>query len=182
MEKTQQKIQHLLNNQIRANKILLLDTEGEKIGEFAFKDAMEKAFEQELDLVQVGSSPDVAICKLLKYDSWIYHEKKRKDKQEFKNRSQELKSMNFRPVIGENDFQIKIKKIVDFLQENHKVKIIIKLKNREFTMKAVNDVIVEKIVTALKDYGSVDTKINWSPKEINFMLKPEKKPTLKMKM
>ena len=177
-----EKPQHLLNNQIRANKIMLLDAEGEKLGEVSYQDAMKKAYDESLDLVQVGMNKDVAICKILNYSAWLYHEKKRKDKQDFESRSQDLKSMNFRPGIGDNDFMVKMKKITGFLEENHRVKIIIKLKNREFTMKAVNDALVQKITDSLKDNAGLDSKISWSPKEINFMIKPEKKVAPKVKM
>jgi len=175
-----EKPQHLLNNNIRANRILLLSDEGQK--ELSYQDAIKQAYDQSLDLVQFGFNNGVATCKILKYDSWLYHEKKKKDKLEFKNRSQELKSMGFRPGIGENDFQIKMKKIGEFLEENHRVKIIIKLKNREFTMKEFNDALVNKITENIKEFASLDSRVSYSPKEINFMLKPEKKVAPKPKM
>lgn len=170
-----EKPQHLLNNMIKVNKIRLLDDAGKDIGEFTYHEAMKQAEENNLDLVQFGLNKDTAICRILKYDSWLYHENKRKQKMDFHNRSQDMKAMNFRPGIGDNDFQIKMKKINEFLEEGHRVKIIIKLKNREFTMKTVNDALVQKITEAFKDTAGIDSKISWSPKEINFMLKPEKK-------
>lgn len=173
--------QHLLNRQIRANRVMLLDKEGEKLGEMPISEALQKAYEQELDLMQVGQNKDVAICKIINYESWLYHENKKKQKQEFKNRAHEIKSMQFRPVIGENDFQLKIKKIEDFLEENHKVKIVIKLKSRESAMKSVNDAIVQKIIDNLAEKGTLDSKVSWSFKEINFIMKPEKKIAAKMK-
>jgi translation initiation factor IF-3 len=174
--------QHLLNHQIRAYKVLLLDQDGEKVGEFSRNDALHQAHSQSLDLMQVGETRDVAICKIINYESWIYHENKRKQKQEFKNRSQELKTINFRPVTGDNDFNLKIKKIDEFLTDNHKVKIVVKLKSREGSMRAVNEAFVQKILDSLGDKGSLETKINWSPREINFLMKPEKKVTQKLKM
>jgi translation initiation factor IF-3 len=174
--------QHPLNNQIKCNQILLLDKDGEKVGEMSLKDALKKAEEQELDLMQVGQNKDIAICKIINYESWLYHESKKKQKQEFKNRAQELKSMNFRPVTGDNDFNIKVKKVEEFLDENHKVKIVIRLKNREGSMRTVNEAFVQKIVDTLGDKASMDSKINYSFKEINFILKPEKKHAPKVKM
>ena len=104
---TKVETQHLLNNQIKSHKIMLLDKEGQKIGDMSYRDAMQKAYDAKLDLMQVGENGDIAICKLLNYESWLYHENKKRHKQEFKNRSQELKTINFRPVTGENDFKLK---------------------------------------------------------------------------
>jgi translation initiation factor IF-3 len=176
-----QQNQHLLNRQIKATRILLLGQDGEKLGEMAFNDALQKASEQELDLMQVGQNKDIAICKIINYESWIYHENKKKQQQEFKNKAHEVKNMQFRPVIGDNDFQLKMRKIEEFLAKNHKVKIVIKLKSREATMKSVNDALIQKITEGLADKGTLDTKISWSFKEINFIVKPEKKVAAKMK-
>lgn len=181
MEKHLEKT-HLVNHQIRASRIMLLDKEGQKIGEMTLREAMQKASENELDIMQVGENQGTAICKMLNYESWLYHENKRKQKQEFKNRSHELKSMNFRPVTGEHDFQLKLKKVGEFLEENHKVKIVIKFKNyRESTMKPVNDEVVQKILDSVQEVGLLDGKVNANHKEMNFILKPAKKPTPKMK-
>lgn len=174
--------QPLLNNAIKATTILLLDQEGQKIGEMSRAEALNRAKDEELDLMQVGENPQFAICKIVNYQSWKYYEDKKRQKQEFHNRSQELKTINFRPVTGEHDFLLKIKKIHEFLEDNHKVKVCIKLKSREFTMKEVNEEVVRKIQESLQEVGVLDSKVSSSYKEINFILKPYKKPVAKMKM
>lgn len=174
--------QPLLNNAIKAQQILLLDQEGQKLGEMSRIEALNRARNEELDLMQVGESPNFAICKIVNYQSWKYHEDKKKQKQDFQNRSQELKTINFRPVTGEHDFLLKIKKIQEFLEDNHKVKVCIKLKSREAYMKSVNEEVIQKIQECLQDVGSLDSKVSFSHKEINFIVKPSKKPAIKMKM
>ena len=174
--------QVLLNHAIRAQKILLLDKDGEKVGEMSRVEALQRAQKEELDLMQVSENPNFAVCKIVNYDSWKYHEDKKKQKQDFLNRSQDLKTINFRPVTGENDFLLKIRKIYEFLEDNHKVKVCIKLKSREASMRSVNDEIVQKIQENLAEVGSLDSKVNWSPKEINFIVKPSKKLAPKPKM
>lgn len=174
--------QPLLNYAIKAQKILLLDQEGQKIGELNRNDAIRRAQEQDLDLMQVGENPNYAICKILNYQSWKYHEDKKRQKQEFKNRSQDLKTINFRPVTGDHDFLLKVKKINEFLEDNHKVKVCIKLKSREASMRSVNEEVVNRIQEALQEFGVLDSKVNWSPKEINFIMKPSKKQTAKPKI
>ena len=161
--------QPLLNNAIRAQKVLLMGQDGEKIGEMSRIDALNRARNEDLDLMQVGESPLFAICKILNYESWKYHEEKKRQKQDFQNRSHELKTINFRPVTGDNDFLLKIKKIYEFLEDNHKVKVCVKLKSREGTMKSVNDEVIQRIQNSLSEVGLVDGKVNWSYKEINFI-------------
>lgn len=172
----------MLNEHIKLHKVLLLDTEGQKLGEFTINEALKKAQEQQLDLMQVGVNQDIAICKILNYESWLYHEQKKKHKQEFKNRSQEMKSMQFRPAIGDNDFNLKTKKIAEFLEENHKVKIVIKFKSyRESTMKDLNNDFIEKLLNSVESVGALDGKVNFGGRDLSFILKPSKKPALKAK-
>lgn len=167
---------HLLNHQIRSEKVILLDQDGHKVGEMSSREALRKASEQNLDLMQVGVNDNIAICKILNYESWLYHENKKKQKQEFKNRSHEIKTMPFRPVIGEHDFQLKLKKVVEFLENQHKVKISIKFNSfRESSMKELNGEFVKKIIEHLEQFGALDSKINYAPKEISFIIKPQQK-------
>ena len=167
--------QHLVNYEIKSPRVMVITDSGEKMGEMSFKEAIQKAQDSGLDLMQVGEGRDrLPICKMLNYGAWRYHEEKRRKKQEFQNRAQETKSMNFRPVTDDNDFKLKIKKINEFLQKNHKVKIVIKLKSREGTMRELNEAVVARILDSLGEVGTLDTKISWSFKEINFVLKPNK--------
>lgn len=173
--------QHLLNEKITARRVLLLGSEGEKLGEFSIQEALKQAEGNNLDLMQVGMNKDTAICKIINYESWVYHEQKKKHKQEVKNKSQELKNIQLRPVIGENDLNLKLKKVEEFLSDNHKVKIVIRLKSREGSMRSINEEFINKVTSRLADYGVVDGNVNWSFKEINFIIKPEKKVVLKVK-
>lgn len=173
---------HLLNNEIKSQYILLLGEDGEKPLQMSLREGLYRANEAEMDLMQVGENKEkLAICKILNYGSWLYHEKKRKEQQEKKNKPQELKIINFTPNIGDNDFQLKTKQILKFLEEGHKVKIVLKLRSREGAMKSVNDAVVQRIIEAVSERSVLDSKISTSFKEINFIVKPEKKAAPKMK-
>ncbi len=147
--------------------------EGEKVGSYSLQDALALADEKDLDLMQVGEDKDTAICKMVDYESWHYRETKRKQKLDFKNRSQGLKSINFRPTISSNDFQLKGKKINQFLEDKHKVKVVIQLRSREIKMKDLNNAFVEKIIGCVVD-GVVEGPVNFGGRDITFTLKPEK--------
>lgn len=182
MEKKNLEKEHLVNEHIKASSVMLLDTEGNKLGEFSLKDALQKAYDEQLDLMQVGMNQTMAICKILNYESWLYHEKKKREKQEFKNRSQEMKSISFRPVIGDNDFNLKARKVAEFLGDNHKVKVVIKFKSyRESTMQELNKEFIDKILSTVDEVGALDGKVSFGGRDMNFILKPSKKPAPKVK-
>lgn len=184
-------IKHLINNQIKANKILLLDRDGEKIGEKTFQEAIELAHKQDLDLVQFGYNvkDNVAICKILKYESFIYHENKNKAKQDFQSRKTELKCISFTHKIGEKDYNMKLKKVKEFIEEGRKVKIVVNFGTfREANNRDVTEPFMEKVLQSLKEIGSLDSDVSKNNfREVMFMLKPkkidtEKKQKEKMKM
>ena len=72
-----------------------------------------------------------------------------------------------------------MKKVKEFLEEKHKVKFVIKLKSREISMQSINQTMVNRIVSSLEEVASLDSNISYSPKEINFLMKPEKKQIVK---
>lgn len=169
---------HIINEAIKAKKVLLLGTEGEKIGEYTLGDALKATSNQDLDLMQVGENGDIAICKAVNYSSWLYHENKKKQKQNFKNRSHETKQIQFKPAIGLHDYELKIKKMESFLNNQHKVKVVIIYKSREKNVEEL----IKKITESIKEFGDFDSSINRGVKEINFIVKPIKKNQLKNKV
>lgn len=172
----------LLNRAIKAHKILLIGNDGEKIGEFSLREALDKAYDADLDLMQVGESKDIAVCKILDFQAFQYHEQKKLQKQNKINKQHELKTIVFTPNIGENDFNLKINSIKNFLTEGHKVKVDIKFRNRQAYMTSINDALVDKIKTNLDDFGALDSNQTWSHKSINFILKPALKNKNKLKV
>lgn len=169
---------HLINNQIRANKIMLLGEDGNKLGDFTFQKALDIAMEKELDLVQVGENPkeQVAICKIFNYGSFLYHENKRKSKQDFENRRQDLKTMNISHGIGEKDYDLKIKKIKEFIDESRKVKIIIKFGSaREASNRELSQSFIRRVVDSVEEFSSLENNISSQGiREHNFIIKPKK--------
>lgn len=163
-----------LNNEIKASRVLIINDAGEK-QESSFYEALNSANDAGLDLVQVAQNKGVVICRIFDYSKHLYQEKKKREKQNAKNRTQEIKSMNFRPGIGDNDLKIKVKKINEFLEEGHRVKISIRLKNREFTMRDMNEAFVNKLQEAMAEFGVRDGSISYTNREIAFLMRPAKK-------
>lgn len=169
---------HLINNQIRANKIMLLGEDGNKLGDYSFHEALDIAMDKELDLVQVGENQKehVAICKMFNYGSFLYHENKKKSKQDFENRRQEIKTINIAHGIGEKDYEIKMRKVREFIDESRKVKIIIKFGSaREASNRELSQAFIKKVVSSVEEFSSLENNISSQGiREYNFLIKPKK--------
>lgn len=125
------------NEQIRARRIMLLDEEGERIGEFYRDDALRKAQESWLDMIQMQYDPqnNTAIAKLMDYGKYQYNKKKEDKKKKQSQKNKWLKELKFSYMIGEHDLEMKIKKAKEFLEEWYTVRLFARLRWREYTHK-----------------------------------------------
>jgi len=119
-----------INNQIRASKVRLIDSDGKQIGIFNLNEAIQKAKEKNLDLIQVTDKVEPVVCKISDYGKYIYKEKK-KEKDKKPKKSGELKSLRLTLKISEHDMLTRTKTAGKFLKKDHKVRIEMLLKGRE---------------------------------------------------
>lgn len=117
-----------INKEIRANKVLLIGEDGKNLGVISLNDALYRAYNLGMDLVEVGNKDNVPVCKIIDYGKWKYEQEKKKKGVQFK---QQTKEINFRPNTGNNDLTYRAKQVDDFLEEGHKVKLTVKFKGRE---------------------------------------------------
>lgn len=142
-------MKHKLNDQIQSNAIDLIDIETGAISRVSFKEAIEKAEAQELDLVEFSCKEGVSVCKIMNYGKFLYNSQKTKSSAAKK--PAETKEMRFNPSIGKEDFEIKIKKVRAFLTEGSKVLISIKMKGREREHVDITQQLLEKIKQSCED-------------------------------
>jgi translation initiation factor IF-3 len=123
----------LINEQIRAPKVQLINHLGENVGTVNRNEALRLAEEAELDLVLLSQSgkDNVPVVKIMDCGKVLYEKKKKLAEAKKKQRVIQVKEIKIRPTIGEHDYQTKIKHIMAFLQEGKHVKITIFFKGRE---------------------------------------------------
>lgn len=134
-----------INNQIRAEKVRLIDTTGENTGVLSLNEAIEKAKQQNLDLIQITEKTDPPICKIMDYGKYLYI-KEKKEKSGTKAKI-ELKGIRLKFNISSHDLETRAKQAEKFLKKGNKVRIEMKLRGRE---KALFDFSRKKINTFLE--------------------------------
>lgn len=128
--------------------------DGKMLGEMTTDKAIELAKEQGLDLVEVAPNQKPPVCKIMSYSKFKYEEKKKAKKGKIKGKTKELKEMRFAPLIGEGDLQHKLKRVREFLEKGHKVKLTIFFKGRIPADAA--DVLVKKLLTELEEISTIE--------------------------
>ena len=135
--------------------------------------AIDLAQSQSLDLVVVGRQDVNPVCRIMDYSKKRYDQKRKR--QQSKQTKTQLKEIKMRPVIDIGDYNIKLKKMTEFLEAGHRVKILIRFRGREVIHQDLGDDLVERLLRDLSDYIQVEQMPKLEGKQIIFTVVPKKK-------
>ena len=140
-----------INGQIRANELRVIGESGEQLGVMSRQDALKKAEEAGLDLVEISPNADPPVAKIVDWGKFQYQKMKEAQKNRRSNKQSELKQMRFGLKIGQGDLDIKLRKVREFLAEGHKVRIQVFFRGREMAHKELGFDMIKKIGTLLEE-------------------------------
>ena len=164
-----------INEKIRADEVMLIDDSGEKLGIVKIEEALDKAKAKNIDLVQVspyGAIPTV--CKLLDYGKFQFEKKKNQGGAK-KQRKQSLKEIKFRPSTDVGDYNIKLKKIKNFIIDGDKTKISVRFRGREILNSNLGLELLNRIKDDLSDVAQVDQEPSLEGRQLLMVLSKVKK-------
>lgn len=150
----------------------LIGKEGEQLGIVSINEAINKAEEYGLDLVQIYKNSDCIVCKLMDYGKFIFEKKKQRSAQ--KKKKIHVKEIKFRPVTSESDYQVKIKSLMRFIEEGDRSKVTLRFRGREMAHKELGKKLMERILIDLKDLIMVESKPKMEGKQMTMMITPKK--------
>lgn len=154
----------ITENDVTQDIVLVIDETGKQLGKMSINDAYVLSKSKKLDLALVVNTVDKKIAKIVDYGKILYNQKKQKKNQ--KNNTIKVKEIKFGLNVAENDYNIKINHIKQFLSENCRVKVYLTLKGREVEMVDYAHNFMEKVVEDLKGYGKTEDKIEIIGKNI----------------
>lgn len=125
------------------------------LGVMDTRDALAKAEEAGLDLVEVNAKSDPPICKIIDYGKFKYEQAKKARDGKKQNKTQEVKEVKFRPQIGEHDFAFKLKHAREFVEAGHKVKLVVQFRGRQMAHPETGQVILDRVCKELADICKV---------------------------
>lgn len=163
----------LINDQIRSPKVRLVHDDN-VIGIVTLEEALKYADQKDLDLVQMNEDK-TPVCKVFDYGKHKYELQKRQKEQNEKRRKQMLhKEITMRPVIGEHDFEIKLKHIKEFLADDIPVQVTVQFRNREMTTcLELGKGLLNKVVESVKSDKVTTTEISQNGRDMTVHVKPK---------
>ena len=147
---------HKINNQITTDPIRVIDSEGTMLGILSLKEALEKAEEIGLDLVEVSPNAKPPVCKIIEYGKFKYAAQKKAAEARKKQKTVDVKEIKFRPNIDTNDYEIKMRNVRKFINSGDKVKITMRFRGREMTHQDIGVKVLRRIREDLEDSVKIE--------------------------
>lgn len=130
-----------------------------------------------LDLVEVSPNAEPPVCKIMDFGKYKYLQKKKAADAKKHQHHQELKEIKFRPKIEKHDYEFKLRKAREFLDEGNKVKVTIRFRGREITRPALAQRIIDQVVEDTKDLGTLEGRSSFEGRTMIAIIGPVAKPT-----
>jgi translation initiation factor IF-3 len=133
----------------------VIGPEGEQLGVMNVRDAMTKATEYELDLVEVAPTSVPPVCRIVDFGKYKYEMQKR-GRGSHRRSGGDIKGMRFSPKIGEHDFQVKAKHVYEFLKAGHRVRASVWFRGREMAYPKAGELLLQRLTDFVADVGMVE--------------------------
>tara|TARA_B100001093_G_C26402375_1_gene831835 strand:+ start:67 stop:594 length:528 start_codon:yes stop_codon:yes gene_type:complete len=161
-----------VNENISSKEVRVISEKGEMLGVLTVVDAIKKAFELGLDLVEVSPNASPPVCKIIDYGKYKYQLQKKLAEAKKKQKTFEVKEVKLRPGIEEHDYDVKLKSIHRFLSEGDKVKITLRFRGREMAYHQRGMDVLKKLETAIEPIAKVEQVPKLEGKQMTMVIAP----------
>ena len=161
------------NQDIRVPRVLLIDQNGEKLGEMPISAALEAAEEVGLDLVEIVPNANPPVCKILDYGKFRFQEQKKKNEARKRQKVVELKEIKLRPNIDTHDYEVKAKAMHRFFDEGDKVKVTLRFRGREMAHPELGMKLLNKVQADFEEIAKVEYAPRMEGRQMIMILAPK---------
>jgi translation initiation factor IF-3 len=162
------------NNQITASSVRLIDPEGKMIGVVATKEALRRAEEMGLDLVEISPTAEPPVCRILDFSKYYYQKEKKVREARKKQHEVEIKEVKFGPNTEEHDYNFKKNNAIKFLKQHNKVKFTIRFRGRQMAHKERGYDVLENLKIDLGHIADVDSEPVSDRNLLSMIMSPKK--------
>ena len=150
----------------------MIDNKGEQVGVLTNVKALEMAEDSGLDLVEISPNADPPVCRIMDFGKYQYEIKKQKSDARKKQKKTHVKMLKYRPGTEEADYQIKFKKLVEFIDNGDKVKVVIWFRGREVQHRELGMEMLDRIEQDTEEFAVVEQRAQMEGRQLGMMLAP----------
>lgn len=174
--KTQQtKKFYRINERIYATTLRVIDDTGKQIGVLSKFEALQKAKDSGLDLVEIAPLAKPPVAKIIDFKKFLYQEEKKKREEKRKTKSSDTKEVRLGPFMSDNDLGNMIKRCREFLIEGDKIRLVVKFRGREVTRSEFGRTVLNKVIEAVADISKIDRDAKMEGRQMVAVISPERK-------
>ena len=167
------KLDHQLNEEIRDKEVRVIGPDGTQLGIMSSADALNMAFEKDLDLVKISPNAVPPVCKIMDYGKFRFEQVK-KDKEAKKNqRVVEIKEVRMSPNIDVADFNVKLKNAQKFLSDGNRVKVTVRFRGREMAHTYIGEDLLKKFGESCVEVANVEKNPKLDGRHMSMFLSPK---------
>ena len=154
-------------------QVRLIDDAGQMIGVVSRREAINRAQEAGLDLVEVSPTADPPVCKILDYGKFKYESQKKKNEARKKQKIIEVKEIKMRPGIDDHDYDVKMRAMHRFLEEGDKVKVTMRFRGREMVHQELGLKVLERVRGQLDEVAKVEQMPRLEGRQMTMVIAPK---------
>jgi len=163
-----------VNDRILAPEVRVINPEGEQVGIVSIEKALILAEEASLDLVEISPNAEPPVCRIMDYGKFRFEENKKLQTQRKKTKQTQVKEIKFRPGTDIGDYRIKLKKLVEFLEEGDRTKVTLRFRGREMAHQELGMELLMRVKADLAEYGTVEQEPKMEGRLMVMVLAPKK--------
>jgi len=163
-----------INNQITATTVRLIGVDGKQIGVVPLKEALRRAEEEDLDLVEISPNIDPPVCRILDFSKYYFQKEKKAKEAKKRQHEVEIKEIKFGPNTEVHDYNFKKNNAVKFLKQHNKVKFTVRFRGRQMAHKGLGYNVLEKLKTDLSHIAEVDSEPVSERNLLSMIMSPKK--------
>ncbi|MFH0764619.1 MAG: translation initiation factor IF-3 [Candidatus Omnitrophota bacterium] len=160
-----------INNRIRVKEVRAVGEAGEQLGVLPTQEALKRAEEAGLDLVEVAPTAVPPVCRIMDYSKYKYEQEKREKEARKKQKIVHIKEIRLGPKIGEHDYQFKLHNLTEFLKKGDKVKITMMFRGREMAHVDLGRKILDRVSSDISQIGEIEESPRQDGRFINMVIR-----------
>ncbi|NIQ08440.1 MAG: translation initiation factor IF-3 [Gammaproteobacteria bacterium] len=163
-----------LNDEITSAEVRLIGKDGEQIGVLPIQEALDRAEEAELDLVEIVPNAEPPVCRIMNYGKYLFELSKKKQAAKKKQKQIQVKEVKFRPGIEDGDYEVKLRNLTRFLNHGDKVKVTLRFRGRELAHQELGAKMLDRIEADLEELAVVEQYPKMEGRQMVMVLAPKR--------
>ena len=162
-----------VNEEIRAPQVRLIDQDGEMIGVMSAREALARAYDVGMDLLEISPNAEPPVCKITDFGKFKYEQQKKANEARKRQKVVEIKEIKVRPNIDDHDYEVKMRQMKTFIEEGDKVKVTLRFRGREMAHQDLGAKVLERIRNEMAETVKVESMPRLENRQMIMVLAPK---------